>query len=388
MPANSGTTAAANDAVHSANTALQNLDNVLAGGGSVPRAEQKAPVSSLTDSGKNNPPAPAVTVPAAKSTPGKKPAWVDNPESVYSKDKYVVAVGFSMDRKIAEGDALGKLTGVFNQSIQANLKLQDSASETVKNGVSSSAQQSSIQNDITLSSSLDNLMGAEIADVWVEPKTNVTYAVAVMEKARGAVLYGDLVKSNLRVIDDLVRLSDADKNSLDGYSRYLQAAKNSDENQKYINVLNFVGNTTGFNLSTLKRGADYRLAASDIAKSIPVGIVVSNDKSDRIKGAFAKVIAGAGFRTGDAKSRYVLNVAFILSPVESPNPNKFARYEIDASLTDTLTNTVLVPYTTNGREGHLNLSEAENRAVAAAEKKISTDYQKKFSDYLTNLLPK
>jgi hypothetical protein len=224
----------------------------------------------------------------------------------------------------------------------------------------------------------------------VEPKTNVTYAVAVMEKARGAALYGDLVKSNLRVIDDLVRLSDADKNSLDGYSRYLQAAKNADENQKYINVLNFVGNTTGVNLSTLKRGGDYRLAASDIAKNIPVGIVVSSDKSDRIRGAFAKVIAGAGFRIGDAKSRYVLKVAFVLSEVKMDNPNKFifARYEIDASLTDTFANTVLVPYTANGREGHLDLPEAENRAVAAVEKKISTDYQQKLSDYLTNLLPK
>jgi hypothetical protein len=359
------------------------MDNVLAGGGALPQTGNKTAAPALVDNSKNN-----TVIPAAPKDSKKKPSWADNPETVYSKDRYVSAVGYASDRKVAEANALGNLTAVFNQSIQADQKLQENYSETKANGATNAVKQTSIQNDITISSALDNLMGAEIADTWVEPKTNVVYAVAVMEKARGAVLYGDLVKSNLRVIDDLVRVSDAEKNTLDGYSRYLQAAKNADENQKYINVLNFVGNNTGINLSTLKRGADYRLAASDIAKSIPVGIVVSKDKSDRIRGAFAKVIAGAGFRTGDTKSRYVLNVTFVLSPVESSNPNKFARYEIDASLTDTSTNTVLVPYTIDGREGHLTLSEAENKAVSIAEKKISTDYQQKLSDYLTNLLPK
>jgi hypothetical protein len=231
-------------------------------------------------------------------------------------------------------------------------------------------------------------MGVEIADRWFDGK-NVYYAVAVMEKSRGAALYGDLVKSNLRVIDDLVKMNDTSKNSLDGYSRYLQAAKNADENQKYVTVLNFVGNTTGINLSTIKRGNDYRLEASEIVKNIPIGIKVTKDRADRIKGAFAKVIADTGFRTGNANSRYVLNVDVTLTPVDNPaQQNKFVRYVIDARLTDTSAGSVLVPYNINGREGHLSVAEAENRAIAAAERKINQEYSKLLSEYLSNLLPK
>jgi hypothetical protein len=48
---------------------------------------------------------------------------------------------------------------------------------------------------------------------------------------------------------------------------------------------------------------------------------------------------------------------------------------------------VLLPFNINGREGHLNLPEAENRAVAAAEKKINEGYGTVLSDYLSTLLP-
>jgi hypothetical protein len=373
-----------NEALANANSALGNLDTILSGGSAAPQTG-KAPASSLTGGGKGG--TQTAVTPAAPSRTGK-PAWVDNPKAVYSEAAYVAAVGQASDQASAEKNAQANLTSIFNQTIQADLKIQDNYSETKINGSAVSVTDSTtVSNSISTSASLDNLMGVEIADRWFDGK-KVYYAVAVMEKGRGSVLYGDLVKSNLRIIDDLVKMSDAEKNSFDGYSRYLQAAKNADENQKYITVLNFFGNTTGVNLSTIKRGGDYRLAASDIAKSIPVGIVVSNDKSDRIKGAFSKVIAGAGFRTGDAKSRYVLKVTFNLNPVETTNQNKFTRYEIDANLTDTSANTVLVPYSANGREGHLSQSEADNRAVAGAEKKIAQDYQKKLSDYLGNLIPK
>ena len=61
-----------------------------------------------------------------------------------------------------------------------------------------------------------------------------------------------------------------------------------------------------------------------------------------------------------------------------------------ANLVDTKDNTELghVPYKIGGREGALTVPEAENRATAAAEKKIAhpTDgFGKKLSDYLSSL---
>jgi hypothetical protein len=236
---------------------------------------------------------------------------------------------------------------------------------------------------------MDSLVGAEIKDVWYDGKS-VYYAAAVMERGKTAVLYTDMINSNRRIIQDLVTISDAEKNTLNAFSRYQLAAAIADTNRVYANVLSVVGKGPGSIIpGELKKGDDYRLEAANITKNIPIGVRVTGDRSDRIRSAFASVISKAGFRSGENNPRYVLEVNLTLTEVQLPNQqNKFARYVVDANLTDTAGGVVLLPYNINGREGHLNLSEAENRAVATAEKKINEGYGGILADYLSTLLPK
>jgi hypothetical protein len=199
-----------------------------------------------------------------------------------------------------------------------------------------------------------------------------------------------MISSNQRIIQNLVTIPNAEKNTMDGYSRYRLAAAIADANQVYVNVLSVVGKGTGaVSPGELKKGDDYRLEAVQIAQNIPIGIRVRNDRSDRIRSAFAAAISKAGFRSGGNNSRYMLNVTVALSEVQlASQQNKFARYEVDANLIDTANESVLLPFSVNGREGHLSLPEAENRAVSAAEKKINDNYEKVLSEYLSTLLPK
>jgi hypothetical protein len=60
---------------------------------------------------------------------------------------------------------------------------------------------------------------------------------------------------------------------------------------------------------------------------------------------------------------------------------------VDANLVDTGSGNILLPYNINGREGHATVSEAENRAILGAERKINEAYGKILSDYLSALLP-
>ncbi|MDR1100498.1 MAG: LPP20 family lipoprotein [Treponema sp.] len=317
-----------------------------------------------------------------------EPGWVAAPYSVYGEREYIAASGHGADRNSAEKNALAALTAVFGQSIQADLKLMSSYSEAVKNGVVDVSENNSLQEAINTSTEMDSLVGAEIKDAWYDG-TSVYYAVAVMERGKTSVLYTDMVKSNERIIQELVTIPNAELYTLDAFSRYQLAATIADANRVYVNVLSVVGNSGGIVPGDLKKGDDYRLDAVNITKKIPIAVRVNGDRSDRIRGAFASVISTAGFISGGNNSRYVLNVDLSLSEVQLPNQNnKFARYVVDANLTDTAEGMVLLPFNINGREGHLNLSEAENRAVAAAEKKIKDGYGKILSDYLSTLLPK
>jgi hypothetical protein len=377
-----GTTGAASaasgeqDAVDAANAALAALDN----GGRAPA--QAAPAGRPSSGGA----APAA--PAAQANRGK-PAWVDAPDSVYPKGTYVSAVGYGSSRAVAEKSGLANLTALFGQSIQADLKLINTLQEAVKNGVVDYTENTAVSNAINTSTSLDALVGAEIADVWTDSGANTVYAVAVMDKGKTNSLYGEMIRANLAIIDTLVNVPPAERNTLDGFARLMLAGTVADANRGYANLLTVVGNTTGIDPAALKKGDDYRLMASDISRNIPIGVAVAGDTSDRVRGAFAKVISDAGFRSGGTNSRYVLRAAVRLSPVNLPNPQnyKYVRLELDARLVDVSDDSVLLPYNLNRREGHLDQTEAEQRAVRWAEREIAGNYGGILASFLSTLLP-
>lgn len=315
------------------------------------------------------------------------PDWVRDPYKKFDQQTNVAAVGIGNSREAAEKDALGKLVAIFGQSIQVDEKISTSYREAVQSGAAAKwSENTAIDNTIQTSAGMDSLIGAEIGDTWYDGKNNY-YAVAVLNKTRALQTYSNMIRANHAIIDNLVNMAAAEKNSLDGFARYQFAAMIADMSFSYGNLLSSIG-AHSF-AQGLKKGDDYRLEARNIAKSIPVGITVKNDKSGRIQGAFAKVLSDAGFRSGGNNSRYILDVNVSVSPVDFPNnANKFARIELGANLTDTASKAVLLSYNFNLREGFSTMAEAENRCFLTAERKISEEYKDILSTYLSNLLPK
>jgi hypothetical protein len=314
------------------------------------------------------------------------PGWIRNPYTAYDRNTHFAATGHGATRREAERSALAALTAGFGQSIQAEFNAVNAYSETVSGGAAQASGTASVKEAIKTSASLDALIGAEIGDVW-ESGTGMVYAVAVMDKAKTAALYADLIRSNQMVIADLIALSNTEKNSLDGYSRYRLAAVIADVNHAYAAILSLTGHASGIELDSLRNGDNYRLEAVHITNAIPITVVVKNDLSDRIRSAFASVLASSGFRSGGSNSRYVLNVTATISEAILPDKShKHAQYVVDANFTDTVEGVVLFPFSIHGRETHVNFPEAEKRAVAAVEKKIKDNYGQLLSAYLAALL--
>jgi hypothetical protein len=228
-------------------------------------------------------------------------------------------------------------------------------------------------------------MGAEIKEVWFDSR-DTYYAVAVMEKARSAGIYNELILANLNIIKNLVTMTPGEKNSLEGVIRYKFAATVADVNVSYGNIVRLLDASPSGGIVS---GDEYRLEARNIARTIPIGITVTYDRQGRIFGAFAKCFTDLGFDANAGNSRYVLNVNASVSPVDLPNnQNYFSRIELAANLTDTRDGLVLLPYNFNDRQGHVTQAEAENRAVAAAVRDINDVFAAAFSDYLSKLMPR
>jgi hypothetical protein len=316
------------------------------------------------------------------STPGKsaRPDWISDPYKVYNKTAHIAAVGYGPARDTAEKNALAALTAIFGQSVSSETKSSYTYTQALEASGTAWGENSEIAQAVKTSVEMDSLIGAEIRDVWNGGDTY--YAVAVMERAKTSLIYSEMIQTNLKTISGLTNLSSSVKRSFEGYGQYRKAARLADANVMFANVMKVVspGSMAG---ESFKTGDDYRLEAAEIARSVPVSVIVSNDRQARIRSAFSQVLTGAGFLTGGNDSRYVLNVAVLLEEVAYPgNSSKFIRYTIDADLVDKTEGTVLFPYNISGREGHIILSEAENRAIRAAEDEIKKSYVDALGDYL------
>jgi hypothetical protein len=320
---------------------------------------------------------------------GLRPAWVDNPDIVYPRSHFITAVGHGPGRAQAEADALARIVGIFGQAVQAELHIITSYSEAIRGGVIQVSEDTAVQNAITTSAQMDTLVGAEISDHWHDVQNNIHFAIAVMENERTSILYADLIRSNERIISDLVNMPQPVRDSLDGFARYRLAATIADVNRIYANVLTFIGNTRGINPAEMQTGDDFRIAAADVMRNIPIGVVVTGDENNRIRNAFDGVVTRAGFRSGTASSRYVLRVSYYVGRVDLPGqPNQFVRFELSARLENAAegNNGLFAHPAMVGREGHLTVSEAEQRALRAAEQRIVNEFEPAFRNYLDNLI--
>jgi hypothetical protein len=309
-------------------------------------------------------------------------------DQVYSRQDYVAAVGYGPSREVAGKEAFAALVAVFGQTVQADRQSVVRYSEALRQDVVSSyIRDTEVTNAIKTSAELDTLIGAEIRDYWYDGR-GVHYAVAVMEKSRALSLYSELVNANREIIRTLTRLGDGERDSLDGCARYLLAARIADGSRAFANILSVVGGGVALSGRELAQPENFRLEALAIARRIPVEVRVDNDETGRLQSAFASVIGGKGFLSGGRDSRYTLEAALKLSPVDLPGQqNSFVRYELTANLLDRHTGNVLLPYHISGREGHLSVSEAENRAMAAMEQHITGTWDTALSAYLDSLAP-
>ena len=320
-----------------------------------------------------------------KKSANKEPSWVSDPYTVYSEQVNLAVVGRGSSRDIAEKDALGRLVSLFGQSIQVDEKVSMTYQEAAKSGVAASwSETTTIDTRVATSADMETLVGAEIGEVW-DNGQGIIFAAALLNKARAYLIYSEMIRSNQAMIENLIDMTQEEKNSLEAYARYQFAAAIADINMSYGNLLSVIGRP----MQGLKKGDDYRLEALNITREIPVGLTVANDKAGRIQGAFAKALSDLGFRSGGSNSRYVLDVNLVVSPVVLVgNPNVFSRIELKANLMDSSLGTVLVPYDFNSREGHTTQEEADNRAYAAAERRINQEYANILNDYLSSLLPR
>jgi len=69
-----------------------------------------------------------------------------------------------------------------------------------------------------------------------------------------------------------------------------------------------------------------------------------------------------------------------ISRIDLDRDEEFVRWELTITIINKISNAEAVLYTKSDREGHLNLTEAQNRALRSVKKTIQKDFFKFFAD--------
>ncbi|MDR2768266.1 MAG: hypothetical protein LBB82_08085 [Treponema sp.] len=281
---------------------------------------------------------------------------------------------------------------MFKVDVEAVSSAAQSFSQTVNNGKSALAENTSMSQQVAASSSVSGLMGV-IIDAWTA-KNGAVYVCARMNRKDGAAAYSNIIRENDRVITALEKEAADNKGTFEAFESLAVASNLAVLTDGYLEILSVLNPSVRDSIKVGYGNANsVKKLALENSRSIVITIQVKGDENGRVKKAFQEVFTKQGFRTSDtpAAKAYTLSVDFSISEVVmQQGANKFARYELNAAISDAR-GTGLFAFSGNGRVGHTSYAEAVQRTLRRAESSVGNiedeeSFISVFNSYLASLL--
>lgn len=295
------------------------------------------------------------------------PEWINNPSGLYD-ERYLTATGIGRDRETAEADAIKALASVFGQSV-------DSRTEASRYMADSGEHKTSINHNVSLSTNMEFLSGAEIKQAWTS-SDGKCYALAVLDKEKTAGIYYRKTEQLFRDISALLR---KDENPLINCYNYKKGAELAGKQNDYITILSVLS----FNTAELAK--DMVFSPEEIEKELsllmqeaPVFVSVTGNPGDRhgrLKKALSEKVQEMGCIAVYNPARFEISCEVNIEPFKlQGNPNQMVRYFMEITMKDNETGSVPDTYYIEGQTGFMTLEGAHDRVYMSLEKKIKEEY--------------
>ena len=361
-----------------AGRALDDLRAEETGGKPAPREREEERV---------RPSAPAVeeqgdTVRVQK---GKRPDWVDGESMQYPSSHYLTGVGFDADRKFAEDKARAEISKIFLSKIDSKTRSYEEYLQTTTKGKAKTEQAISIQ-DITKVSTQKVLSGVRIAHVYQETGQNpLHYALAVLDRDQSARILTNRIHEVDREIDGLMRKAGAEGDMLIKIKYLTQSIEKHILREAYDAELRIVSNSGSGIYAPIHFGKIKAKLGSMLLRDFLIGVSVTVDRAGEIREALVQGFNEQGFSISEDLGRthvLVKGTVEIEALDRGTSEWKYVRWRTHFDMVDKKGGAVFGSVSKAGREGHLNLPQAENRAVQKIQKALTTEIAQKMKDYI------
>lgn len=313
---------------------------------------------------------------AVQVTRGMRPDWVDGESVQYPAFQYLTGVGYDADRKVSEDKARAEIARIFVSEINSRTRSYQDYLQTSSRGKSDLEETFSIQ-EITDVSTKKVLSGVKIAQLYQEPDPGkLYYALAVLDRQQSATILSDRILKLDREIEILLDSAHGEGDLLTKIQYLKQSIGKHAMREAYDAELRIVSHT-GRGISPSVQFAEIKSRLDAILlRDFKIGVSVSGSRAKEIQNALEQGLHQAGFSVSDdvSAAHVLVRGAVEIRPLERISADwKYVQWRAHFDMVDKVGGSVFGSFTKTGREGHLNLKQAEERAVRKIRDTLTTE---------------
>lgn len=313
-----------------------------------------------------------------------RPAWVDNPKAEYPETMYMSAVGEGSNRRDAENTAIGNISRIFESKVKAESSVQERYKELTGNGGSSMESATESNKSVNVSSE-QKLINIEIGPSWTDDLGRV-YVIAYLHRLKTADIYEEKISDNEKRINQFLQQTPQSENPQYLYANLSAATFIAGLNQELIDQLAVISPDSREMLDLSYNYQSLRQKTAETARQIHFTVSIMDDQKDRITSQIQQVLVEQGFSL-NTDNAILVKGQISFEDAKLNQPQKYVRYTLNLDVVD-VNGALLFTFNKTGREGHLNYSEAEARAIRTVSQLIQKDFKSQLLNYFDGLAQK
>ena len=319
------------------------------------------------------------TGPAAK---GKRPSWMDNPQSKYPLHYYLAAVGEGDTLDDAQSVAVGNLAKVFRSDVRVDETLRERYVELM--GKRNSYQErTQFDRHVQVQSGL-SLVNVQYADSYTDD-TGRVYALAFINRARTAKIYATRLNENDARTGYFVGQASGASPAVT-YAALSAAMAVSADSQVLLEQLDVISPATKEAIAMTHDHDALSRRLAEAAAKVRFDVRVDGDREGKIAGALEALVTDMGFTVAkDAPALRVQGKVTFADTDLKRDGLSFVRYEVKLDVIDVVGFTVAA-VADRGREGHVSKPEAQARCVRTIVSLIDSKLRPKLLAYFDGLV--
>jgi hypothetical protein len=324
-------------------------------------------------------------IPTAPPEAGRAPDWIAGTGLRYPADRFLTAVGYGQDRPAAEDKARAEIAKIFFSEIDASNRTIQSIMESTAGGRTQSRESVDFEEIINVSTR-KILSGVRIAEVYGPPRgQSQIYALAVLDRNQAQTILKSKIDDLDRDIHQLLDTSERQSQPLLRIKALHACVQKHALRQAYDAELRIVDPRGKGIPSRVNFAAIHQRLNDVLLKEFFIAVSVQGARAEDIRRALTEAINQRGFAvSGDPARAAVLARGRVdINPIDQKVSGwKFVRWNAYFDLVDRRGGAVFGSVQHSGKEGHLTLGQAEERAVRKIRKTLAADISADLKKYI------